>query len=270
MSAPKSAASREPRRLDALLVERGLAANRSRAQGLILAGSVRVAGEVITKSGVRFATDTAVTVEAASPYVSRAGEKLAHALDDFGIEATGRDCLDAGASTGGFTDVLLQRGAARVIAADVGYGQLDWKLRNDSRVTVLERTNVRHLTGEQLPFAPELLVADLSFISLSVALGGLLRTTPSIVEVVVLVKPQFEAGPDLVGRGGVVRDPMVREEVVLRVALEFEGLGLGAVGVARAAITGRRSGNQEYPLHLRRGAEGLLTEENVRPVVTDE
>ena len=270
MSAPKSAVPRGPRRLDALLVERGLATNRSRAQGLILAGSVRVRGEVVTKSGVRFASDAVVTIEDASPYVSRAGEKLAHALDDFDMEPAGRDCLDAGASTGGFTDVLLQRGARRVISADVGYGQLDWKLRNDARVTVLERTNIRHLTGEQLPFAPELLFADLSFISLSVALAGLLRTTPSITEAVVLVKPQFEAGPDLVGRGGVVRDPQVREEVVLRVAREFEALGFGAVGVARAAITGRRSGNQEYPLHLRRDAEGLLTEENLRPVVTDE
>ena len=270
-SAPKSAAhNAQPRRLDALLVERGLAENRSRAQGLILAGSVRVNGEVTTKSGVRFRPDSPVTVENPSPYVSRAGEKLAHALDDFDIKVEARDCLDAGASTGGFTDVLVQRGAGRVIAADVGYGQLDWKLRNDERVTVLERTNVRHLTGEELSFAPDLLVADLSFISLSVALGGLLRTTPSVREAVVLVKPQFEAGPGLVGRGGVVRDPKVREEIVVRVAREFEALGFGAVGVARAAITGRKSGNQEYPIHLKRGEPRSLTEETARPVVTDE
>ena len=270
MSAPKSAPRRESQRLDALLVERGLAVNRSRAQGCILTGSVRVNGEVVTKSGTRFAPDSVVTVENASPYVSRAGEKLAHALDDFDIQVEGLDCLDAGASTGGFTDVLVQRQARRVIAIDVGYGQLDWKLRNDRRVTVLERTNVRHLAGEDLPFGPDLLVADLSFISLSVALGKLLSTTPSILEAVVLVKPQFEAGPDLVGRGGVVRDPQVREEVVLRIAREFEALGFGAVGTARAAVTGRRSGNQEYPLHLRRGEPLSLDTASVRSVVTDE
>ena len=259
-----------PRRLDALLVERGLAQTRSRAQGLILSGAVRVKGEVVTKSGTRFASETAVTVEQSSPYVSRAGEKLAHALDDFGVEISGRDCLDAGASTGGFTDVLLQRGAARVIAVDVGYGQLDWKLRTDERVTSLERTNVRRLTGEDLPFEPQLMVADLSFISLSVALESLLKTTPSIVEAVVLVKPQFEAGPDLVGRGGVVGDPEVREQVVSRVAQNFERMSFGAVGVARAAITGRKSGNQEYPLHLKRDVATTLAAEDVRAVVTDE
>lgn len=264
---PKESA---PRRLDALLVERGLAENRSRAQGLILSGAVRVGGEVVTKSGVRVAKDKTVDVEHASPYVSRAGEKLAHALDQFEVEVAGRDCLDAGASTGGFTDVLLQRGASRVISADVGYGQFDWKLRNDERVAVLERTNVRHLGGEELPFAPGLLVADLSFISLSVALRNLLSTTPSISEAVVLVKPQFEAGPDLVGRGGLVRDPAVREAVILRVIREFQGLGFGADGVARAAVTGRRAGNQEYPLHLCRGGYMAVHEDGIRTVVTDE
>ncbi len=259
-----------PRRLDALLVERGLAQTRSRAQGLILAGAVRVKGEVVTKSGTRFASETAVTVEQSSPYVSRAGEKLAHALDDFGVEIAGLNCLDAGASTGGFTDVLLQRGAVRVIAADVGYGQLDWKLRTDERVTSLERTNVRHLAGEHLPFMPEFMVADLSFISLSVALENLLTTTPSVMEAVVLVKPQFEAGPDLVGRGGIVRDPEVREQVVSRVAQDFERMSFGAVGVARAAITGRKSGNQEYPLHLKRDVAKTLGAEDVRVMVTDE
>ena len=278
-SASRREPPREPRResrrensprLDALLVERGLAENRSRAQGLILAGAVRVGGEVVTKSGVRVAPDETVAVQGASPYVSRAGGKLASALEVFGVEPSGRDCMDAGASTGGFTDVLLQRGSRRVISADVGYGQLDWKLRSDERVTVLERTNVRHLSGDDLPFQPDLLVADLSFISLSVALGKLLSTTPSVREAIVLVKPQFEAGPDLVGRGGLVRDPKVREAVILRVATEFEALDLGAVAVARAAVTGRRSGNQEYPMHLVRGDARTLTEDEVRRVVSGE
>lgn len=236
---------------------------------MILAGSVKVGDRVVTKAGSRFAGDEPLEVDKPTPYVSRAGEKLAGALDEFGIDVTGRACLDAGASTGGFTDVLLQRGAEAVISADVGYGQLDWKLRNDPRVTVLERTNVRNLSGEDLPFAPSLLVADLSFISLSVALEKILRTTPSISEAVMLVKPQFEAGPDQVGRGGLVRDPAVHAEVVERVAGSFEALDFGAVGVARAAVAGRRSGNQEYPLHAVRGRMKELDERRIREAVGD-
>lgn len=232
-----------------------------------MSGAVRVDGEVVRKSGTRLSEDADLTVEVASPYVSRAGEKLAHALDAFGVGVTGRDCLDAGASTGGFTDVLLQRGAARVISADVGYGQLDWRLRNDERVHVLERTNVRYLTGDELPFAPDLLVADLSFISLPVALGGLLRTTPSVGEAILLVKPQFEAGPESVGRGGLVRDPETRVGVVLAVAEAFEPLGFGAVGVTVSPVAGRKSGNREYPIHLRRDEPRSLGEDGVRAVV---
>jgi len=257
-------------RLDALLVERGLAESRSRAQGMILAGSVRVAGQVVTKTGSRVAPDESLAVEERPPYVSRAGEKLAFALDEFGIEAAGRSCLDAGASTGGFTDVLLQRGARRVISADVGYGQLDWSLRTNERVTVLERTNVRHLTGEDLSFEPDLLVADLSFISLPVALGKLLSTTPSIREAVVLVKPQFEAGPEQVGRGGLVRDPEVHAAVIRSVAGAFSSNGFGAAGVTRAPVAGRKSGNREYPLHLVRGVSDTLDEARVREVVAPE
>lgn len=242
-------------RLDALLVERGLVATRSRAQGLILAGSVRVSGEVVRKSGARFPEDSELSLEDGPRFVSRAGEKLDHALDDFGIEVSGLPCLDAGASTGGFTDVLLKRGARAVISVDVGYGQLDWRLRNDARVHVLERTNVRALTGEDLPFAPTLLVSDLSFISLSVALRGLLATTPSISELVLLVKPQFEAGPQKVGRRGVVKDPAAREEVALAVASGFGELGFGAVGFVRSALTGKKSGNQEYVMRLLREAD---------------
>ncbi len=224
---------------------------------------------MVTKAGHRVSPDAGITVDSprGSSFVSRAGEKLAHALDAFGMEVEGRDCLDAGASTGGFTDVLLRRGARRVIAVDVGYGQLDWRLRNDSRVVVMERTNVRYLSGEDLPFGPDLLVADLSFISLLVALRNLLSTTPSVGEAVVLVKPQFEAGPEHVGRGGLVRDPAVRAAVVRGAAEAFEAVGFGAVEVARSPVAGRRAGNVEYTLHLLRGAETALDEERILTVV---
>ncbi len=256
-------------RLDALLVERGLAESRARAQALVLSGAVRVGGEVVTKAGLRIVPDADLYVEThrESPFVSRAGEKLSHALDAFGVEVGNRDCLDAGASTGGFTDVLLRRGARRVIAVDVGYGQLDWSLRKDPRVAVMERTNVRYLSGGDLPFAPDLLVADLSFISLVVALSNLLSTTPSISEVVVLVKPQFEAGPECVTRGGLVRDPAVRATAVRSVAEAFEALGFGAVDVTRSPVAGRKAGNVEYPLRLLRGVEATLDEARILTVV---
>ena len=251
-----------------MLVERGLADTRSRAQGLILAGSVRVGDRVVTKAGSRIAADEPLAVDRADRFVSRAGEKLDGAIDEFEVRVEGRSCLDAGASTGGFTDALLKRDADRVISVDVGYGQLDWSLRNDPRVTVMERTNVRRLTGEDLPFDPDLLVADLSFISLKVALEGLFSTTPSLQEAILLVKPQFEAGPESVGRGGFVRDPKVHAAVILRVAHFFGSLGFGAVGVTRGAVTGRKSGNVEYPVHLVRGAESNLDGPQLGAVVS--
>jgi 23S rRNA (cytidine1920-2'-O)/16S rRNA (cytidine1409-2'-O)-methyltransferase len=256
----RKAPRKDSTRLDSLLVEKGLVESRARAQALIMSGAVRVDGDVTTKAGYRVAPDSEVVVESPreGSFVSRAGEKLDHALGAFGIRVEGRDCIDAGASTGGFTEVLLTRGARRVAAVDVGYGQLDWSLRQDSRVVVMERTNVRHLSGEDLPFSPNLLVADLSFISLTVALGHLLSTTPSIEEAVVLVKPQFEAGPDLVGRGGLVRDAAVRAAVLRGVMEAFERMGFGAVEVTRSPVAGRRAGNVEYPLRLLRGAETLL------------
>ncbi len=229
---------------------------------------MRLGGEPATKAGVRVLSDAEVTVDEARRFVSRAGEKLDGALDDFGVEVAGRSCLDAGASTGGFTDALLQRGAKRVISADVGYGQLAWTLRNDPRVTVMERVNVRHVSAEDLPFAPELLVADLSFISLGVALENLMRSAESLREAVVLVKPQFEAGPEEVGRGGVVRDSEAHERVIRTVADDFLNFGFGAVGIARASVTGRRSSNQEYLLHLTRGG-GAISDERIREVVRD-
>ena len=241
--------------------------NRSRAQGLILAGLVRVGGQVVTKAGSRFGADENLSLEKEAAYVSRAGEKLAAALDYFEIEVAGRRCLDAGASTGGFTDVLLQRGTERVISVDVGYGQFDWSLRNDPRVTVLERTNVRYLSGEELDSGPDLLVGDLSFISLAVALEGLISTTPSIQDLVLLVKPQFEAGPEQVARGGLVRDTEVHEEVIRRVADRFASKGFGAVDVLRAPVSGRRAGNREYPLHLVKGESGSLSDTRIREVV---
>ncbi len=253
--------------MDTLLVERGLAESRSRAQGLILSGSVRVGDRVVTKAGSRVAPDEPLAVERRDGFASRAGEKLDAAIDEFGIGLTGRVCLDAGASAGGFTDVLLRRGAREVLAVDVGYGQLDWSLRNDPRVVVMERTNVRHLTRDELPFDPDLLVADLSFISLTVALEGLFSTTPSLREAVLLVTPQFEAGPELVGRGGLVRDAEVHAAVIRRIAGFFEALGFGAAGVTRAPVAGRRAGNQEYPLHLARGASSALDEARIREVV---
>jgi 23S rRNA (cytidine1920-2'-O)/16S rRNA (cytidine1409-2'-O)-methyltransferase len=254
-------------RLDALLVERGLAESRSRAGALILSGSVRVGERIVTKAGSRVAPDEPLFVAAGERFVSRAGEKLDGALDEFGVQVGGRSCVDAGASTGGFTDVLLRRGAEKVVAVDVGYGQFAWSLRQNKRVRVMERTNVRRLTGDDLPFAPDLLVADLSFISLAIALGSLFSTTPSLREAVLLVKPQFEAGPEAVGRGGVVRDPAVHIAVILGVAESFDTLGFGAVGVARGAVAGRKSGNVEYPVHLVRGARPTLGEARIGEVV---
>lgn len=252
-------------RLDSLLVERGFTESRTRAQALIMAGAVHIGDEVVTKAGSRVAPDAHVWVETPGEraFVSRAGQKLAHALDIFGVKVEGRYCLDAGASTGGFTDVLLQRGAAKVIAVDVGYGQLDWSLRNDPRVLVMERTNVRYLSGRDLAFAPDLLVADLSFISLVVALANLLSTTPAVGEAVVLVKPQFEAGPEHVSRGGLVRDPTVRAATVQGVVEGFKPLGVGAVDITRSPVSGRKAGNVEYPLRLLRGVDATLGEERI-------
>jgi 23S rRNA (cytidine1920-2'-O)/16S rRNA (cytidine1409-2'-O)-methyltransferase len=256
-----------PKRLDALLVERGLAASRSSARGMILAGSVRVGDAVVTKAGSRIGADVPLSVERAARFVSRAGEKLDAAIGEFGVRVGGRSCLDAGASTGGFTDALLQRGADRVLAVDVGYGQFDWTLRNDPRVTLLERTNVRRLAGRDLPFQPDLLVADLSFISLTVALESIFSTTPALRESILLVKPQFEAGPESVGRGGLVRDREVHAAVIRSVARNFGMLGFGAVGVMQGAVAGRKSGNLEYPVHLLRGAEQDLDEARISEVV---
>jgi 23S rRNA (cytidine1920-2'-O)/16S rRNA (cytidine1409-2'-O)-methyltransferase len=230
------------KRLDLLLVERGLAESRNQAQALVLAG--RVPG--YAKPGTQVDEETELEVTSPPPYVSRGGAKLAHALDAFGVDPAGRNCVDVGASTGGFTDVLVQRGAARVAAIDVGYGQLHERLRGDARVTVLERVNARNL--EELPFAPDLVVCDVSFISVRLVLPPVLALAAPSWEVVVLVKPQFEAGRGE-AKGGVVRDDAVRERVVREVAeaaLAWEGQ---AVGVVDSGLPGPK-GNREVFLHL--------------------
>ena len=230
-------------RLDVLLVERGLAESRAQAQALVLAGRVRG----YDKAGTQVDDGAELEVERPPPYVSRGGEKLAHALDQLGVNPAGRDCLDIGASTGGFTDVLLEQGAARVIALDVGYGQLHDRLRRDSRVIVMERTNARELS--ELPFAPQLVVADVSFISLELVLPPALALAAPGWEAVVLAKPQFEAGRSEVGKGGVVRDDAVRTRVVRKIvdaALRWEA---ETVGVVDSGLPGPK-GNREVFLHL--------------------
>ena len=225
-----------------LLVERGLAESRTQAQALVLAG--RVPGH--EKPGEQVEESTGLEVTKGDPYVSRGGVKLANALDAFGVDPGGLDVLDVGASTGGFTDVLLQRGASRVIALDVGYGQLHPRLRDDPRVHVFERTNARHVTG--LPFAPELVVCDVSFISVRKALPPLLELAAPGWQAVVLVKPQFEAGP-ADARGGVVRDPVVRRRVAREVAEAAIGWGAETTGVVDSGLPGPK-GNRELFLHL--------------------
>ena len=242
-------------RLDVLVVERGLAASRERSRALILAGQVRVNGAVVSKAGTQVARDAVVELtQPDHPYVSRGGVKLAHALDVFGIDPSGMVALDVGASTGGFTDVLLRRGAAHVVALDVGHGQFDWTLRNDPRVTVIERVNARTLTPAQLPAAYRsfaLATMDLSFISLKHVLPAVAPLLEPDGALVALVKPQFEAGRGEVGKGGIVSDPEVQARVVEDVSAAADTLGLSRAAFVESPITGAE-GNREFFLHLRR------------------
>lgn len=241
------------RRLDAELVRRGLAADRAEAQEAVRAGLVTVSGARATKAATLVARDQALHVSTAvRPFASRAGGKLQAALERFEVDPAGRECLDAGASTGGFTDCLLRSGAARVAAVDVGYGQLAWELRTDPRVTVLERTNVRTITPSMLGFRPELVVADLSFISLRTVLPALAGVATDDASFVVLVKPQFEAGSDA-APGGVVRDPAVWRGVLERIAIAFDEAGIAPRAVMASPLPGP-AGNAEFLLHARRGA----------------
>ncbi|MFL5800843.1 MAG: TlyA family RNA methyltransferase [Roseiflexaceae bacterium] len=290
-------------RLDQLLVQRGLAETRSKAQALIMAGAVRVVGVPGAKAGELVAPDAEVAVAAALPYASRGGYKLAHALDSFGLSPAGLVAVDVGASTGGFTDVLLQRGAARVYAVDVGYGLLDWRLRQDARVVVVERTNIRYLealpagddrrpttddrrptTDDRRPttddgaieqsaicnlqsaILAQCATIDVSFISLRLALPALRRLIAPGAWVVALIKPQFEAGPEQVGKGGVVRDPAVHA-AVLRMVLAFAaGIGLPPHGLVRSPITGP-AGNIEFLAWLGGPGRELDMERAIRDVV---
>ncbi len=231
------------KRLDVLLVERGLAESRAQAQALVLAGLV----PGYDKPGHQVSEDAQLAVERPPRFVSRGGEKLANALEQLELELDGRDAIDLGASTGGFTDCLLQGGVGRVVAVDVGYGQLHPKLRNDPRVTVLERTNARELT--ELPFRPDLLVCDVSFISVRLVLPPVVPLLEPGYDALVLVKPQFEAGREEVGKGGVVRDPEVHRRVLREVVEAALGWGATAVGVVDSGLPGPK-GNREFFVHL--------------------
>jgi len=237
-------------RLDVRLVNEGLAVSRERARALILAGRVRVAGEVVSKAGASVPESTAVEIiEPDFPWVGRGGVKLAHALETFGIDVAGREALDIGASTGGFTDVLLQRGARRVVALDVGHGQLDWRLREDPRVVVLERRNARQLEPAWLPAPVGIVTIDVSFISLRLIMPALPPVLAPGADIVALVKPQFEAGRQEVGKGGLVTDPAVHHAVLARVTESAASCGLARVAMTPSPITGA-AGNREFLVHL--------------------
>jgi 23S rRNA (cytidine1920-2'-O)/16S rRNA (cytidine1409-2'-O)-methyltransferase len=248
------------RRLDSELVRRGLARSREQAVELVTAGRVKIAGRTATKAATQVETSAPIIVqtgETGPDYVSRGGHKLAGALAAFtGLDPAGRRCLDAGASTGGFTDVLLRAGAAHVVAVDVGYGQIAWSLRTDDRVTVVERVNIRELTPDHVGEPPDLVVADLSFISLKLVLAPIQRCVAADADYAMMVKPQFEVGRDHVGAGGVVRDPKLRAGAVREVADHAVDLGLGVRGVTASPLPGP-SGNVEYFLWLRAGAPPL-------------
>lgn len=243
----------EKRRLDHLLVERGLAPTRAKAQALVLAGTVFSGERRLDKPGATLGADAPLEVRGKDhPFVSRGGVKLAHALDQFKIDPRGLVALDVGASTGGFTDVLLQRGAARVYAVDVGFGQFAWSLRNDPRVVLLERVNARYLTSAQVPEPVDLVVCDASFIGLETVLPAPLALAKKRARLVALIKPQFEVGPARVGKDGVVRDPALHREVCDRVVAWLGAQGWRVLGVVESPIRGPE-GNVEFLVAAERG-----------------
>ena len=248
------------RRLDQLLHERGLAESRSKAQALILAGSVFSGEQRLEKAGTMVDGDLALEVRSSAvPYVSRGGLKLAHGLDHFGIDPTGKVAMDVGASTGGFTDVLLQRAAARVFAVDVGHGQLDWRLRNDPAVVVLEKTNARYLTSTEITEPIDLIVCDASFISLRLVLPAALELGKPNASLIALIKPQFEVGKGEVGKGGVVREPDLHRKVCEDVRLWLENeQGWHVLGVTPSPIKGPK-GNLEFLIGANRLSRGVTT-----------
>jgi 23S rRNA (cytidine1920-2'-O)/16S rRNA (cytidine1409-2'-O)-methyltransferase len=238
----------ERKRLDILLTERGLFASRSAARSAVMAGLIAVDGSRVDKPGTPVAAEAQITVSEMPRFVSRGGQKLERALNYFGVEAKGRVAMDVGASTGGFTDCLLQSGAARVYSIDVGYGQLDWRLRQDARVISLERTNIRYLDDGRIPESVDLAVVDVSFISLALIFPVLARL--GVPEAVALVKPQFEAGRGKVGKKGVVREPSLHREVLEKVIADAATAGYLAVGLTWSPLRGPQ-GNIEYLLHLK-------------------
>jgi 23S rRNA (cytidine1920-2'-O)/16S rRNA (cytidine1409-2'-O)-methyltransferase len=246
------------RRIDTLLAERGLARSRASAAGEIRAGRVRIGhhGELAAKPGQLIPEDAELAIEAGPPYVSRGGRKLERALDELAVAVAGRLCLDVGASTGGFTDCLLQRRAARVIALDVGRGQLDWRLRNDDRVVVIERANARELTAGSLPYRPSLATIDVSFISLAKVLTAVASCLADDGgDVLALVKPQFELDRGRVGKGGVVRDPAARRAAIASVAEAARGLGLRVRGMASSGLPGPKGNRESFLWLATAGAE---------------
>jgi 23S rRNA (cytidine1920-2'-O)/16S rRNA (cytidine1409-2'-O)-methyltransferase len=243
-------------RLDTLLAQRGMFASRARAAASVMAGEVRLGGQGgarAAKPGQLVAEDVELAVDERPRFVSRGGIKLANALDATGVDPAGRSCLDVGASTGGFTDCLLQRGAAHVVALDVAYGELDWSLRTNERVTVLERTNARSLAPGDLPYAPDLVVADVSFISLTKVLPAVLACCAAGFDVLAMVKPQFEVGRERVGKGGVVRLPDDRRAALVAVAASARAAGVAVLGFASSGLPGPK-GNRETFVWL--GEEG--------------
>ncbi len=233
------------KRLDVLIFERGLAESREKAQRLVLAGQVRLNGQTARKAGHRFAADVSIEIAERPRFVSRGGDKLEAAFSAFDIDVDETVCIDVGASTGGFTDCLLQHGAKKVIAVDVGYGQLAWKLRQDPRVFVMERTNIRHVEPGDLPMVPDLAVIDVSFISLKLVVPVVLKLLASKCRIVAMVKPQFEVGKGQVGKKGVVRDPAKHIEVLDNMKGAFIDMGLSCQGPCQSPITGPK-GNKEF------------------------
>src|SRR3954452_20669565 len=240
------------------MAERGLFESRSRAAAAVMAGTVRIAGEPARKPGQMVSGDAEISVDRGPDYVSRGGIKLANALDALGIDVEGRRALDVGASTGGFTDVLLQRGAEAVVALDVAYGELHWRLRQDPRVSVIERSNARSLEPGDLPFRPDLVVADVSFISLTKVLPAVLACAAGRFDCLAMVKPQFEAGREKVGKGGVVRDAETRIETLVAVSASAQAAGWSVMGFAPSGLPGPSGNRETFAWIAEPGRDGAL------------
>jgi 23S rRNA (cytidine1920-2'-O)/16S rRNA (cytidine1409-2'-O)-methyltransferase len=246
-------------RLDKLMVEKGLVPSREKAQALIMIGGVKVNGQVMRKPGQKIREDALIEIlQPPCPYVSRGGVKLEGAIKGFGINVEGKVCLDVGASTGGFTDCLLQHGAKRVYAVDVGWGQLHWKLRNDPRVICLEKKNIRYLPKEEIPEEVDLVTIDTSFISLKLVIPAVLKFLKEKAEILALIKPQFEVGKGEVGKGGVVRDPEKHKRVIEEIRIFSQNLGLHPIGVIESPILGPK-GNKEFFIYLIKYGESKRT-----------